>query len=165
MKHAATRTGPILLVEDNIVNKTVKATLERTLGLPVHIAETVAGALELLRQRGPFAVIIVDIMMQPADFPGEAAADPLEAGYQLARNIRAGKIDASLTPSDVPILFYTGVASTSLIKDIKNGFGEDNVFLKPCSPEVLLRRIREIFRARPLARATARTTAACCDQT
>jgi len=150
MADSASGLKTILLVEDDPQVHELRATWEVQLALPVVIARDVDDALWQLRNAGPFALIIIDIMMTPGDLPGGQRASPLEAGYHLAVHIRDGTLPGCKTPSDVPILFYTAVASASLIEECRSKFGEANVVCKPCEPDRVSRRIREIFDSRCL---------------
>ncbi len=145
MSDSLRSSNGVLLVEDDTARLTICSTLNNRLALPVTIAQTVDEAVDSMRKEGPFAIVIIDIMMTPGHFTGEKPVSPLEAGYRLAEKIRDGSIDGSKTAAAVPIIFVTGVSSQSMVEKCKTIFKPENVFTKPLPPEKIVTRIRQIL--------------------
>jgi len=90
LPHAAElRTGPILLVEDNRVSRTVVHHLLRPKGYQVHCVETGAQAIARVHQQN-YGLVLMDLQL------------PDISGFEAASQIR--KVDGY---SDVPILAFT----------------------------------------------------------
>ncbi len=156
MDESKRNTKSILLVEDESIVFSIQRTLQNRLGFPVRVARTVNEAVGLLSGDDLSVFVIIDIMMTPGDFPGEAPVNPLEAAFRLAEKIRDRSIPGSKTSSKVPILFFTGVSSTSLIEKCKALAGAANVFLKPTDLSRIVARIRETLNKKCLILGTKR---------
>jgi signal transduction histidine kinase/ActR/RegA family two-component response regulator len=95
LKSKAASYGPILLVEDNAVNRTVIEHQLRGLGLEYSSAEDGRKALEMW-QDGSFELVLSDIHM------------PEMNGYDMSRAIRSKEAEGGLKP--VPIVAITANA-------------------------------------------------------
>lgn len=118
------KTGRILLVEDDLIQQKIVASLLRSNGYEVEIAGDGVVALIKLGS-GSFDMILSDINMPNFD------------GLQLLEYLRQNKID-------IPVLFLTSVKLEEIEKTVRQ-YGAKDVLNKPVNRELLLKRIKEIL--------------------
>ncbi len=123
-KEEEVKTGRILLVEDDLIQQKIVASLLRSNGYDVEIAGDGIVALIKLGS-GPFDMILSDINMPNFD------------GLQLLEYLRQNKIE-------IPVVFLTSVKLEEIEKTVKQ-YGAKDVLNKPVNRELLLKRIREII--------------------
>ncbi|MEJ5303481.1 MAG: response regulator [Bacteroidales bacterium] len=123
-KEEEEKTGRILLVEDDLIQQKIVASILRSNGYEVEIAAD--GIVALIKlSSGPFDMILSDINMPNFD------------GLQLLEYLRQNKIE-------IPVLFLTSVKLEEIEKTVKQ-YGARDVLNKPVNRELLLKRIREII--------------------
>ncbi len=118
------KTGRILLVEDDLIQQKIVASLLRSNGYEVEIAGDGVVALIKLGS-GPFDMILSDINMPNFD------------GLQLLEYLRQNKIE-------IPVVFLTSVKLEEIENTVKQ-YGAKDVLNKPVNRELLLKRIKEII--------------------
>jgi predicted GH43/DUF377 family glycosyl hydrolase/CheY-like chemotaxis protein len=123
-KEEEVKTGRILLVEDDLIQQKIVASLLRSNGYEVEIAGDGIVALIKLGS-GPFDMILSDINMPNFD------------GLQLLEYLRQNKIE-------IPVVFLTSVKLEEIETTVKQ-YGAKDVLNKPVNRELLLKRIREII--------------------
>ncbi|HEX9691702.1 MAG TPA: PAS domain S-box protein [Gemmatimonadales bacterium] len=129
VKARATQRPRVLHVEDSPTQaEAIRACLDDG-GYDVTLARSGAAALDVLGGQ-TFDVVISDIVM-----PGDVD------GYELCRRVKAG------TQGDMPVVLLTSLSDPM---DIIRGLeaGADNFLTKPCQPDHLLDRLREILATR-----------------
>ena len=116
----------ILLVDDDRINLRAASSLLKTKQYNVTLADNGRAALEVLKKKHKYSLIILDVMM------------PEMSGYEVCRKIREDKSNVEL-----PVLMLTARNS---IKDILLGFeaGANDYLLKPYEPEELFARVRTL---------------------
>jgi DNA-binding response OmpR family regulator len=113
----------IMLVDDEAVTRVSLADALRLEGYLVHTAASGEEALCLLKKRGPFNLVILDLKMPGMD------------GLELARRIR-------LTSSDTVIILLTAFGTMeTAIQAIRQG--AHDYLLKPCPIPEILRSVSE----------------------
>ncbi|MFN8222508.1 MAG: ATP-binding protein [Gaiellales bacterium] len=124
---AGTRSGVVLVVEDE---RSVREVTARSLrGAGHHVIETANAeeALEVVAARGDVAVIVTDVVM------------PTVSGYDLAR--RAWERDPGL-----PVVFLSGYA-TEMVVPANQAVSGPSVFRqKPCPPDELVALVASLIR-------------------
>jgi CheY-like chemotaxis protein len=114
----------LLVVDDNELNRVIaREALERA-GARVETAADGEAAIDRLRIGG-FDIVLMDLQMPGVD------------GYTAARRIRS---ELGIPSSALPILAITASAAPDEWRRVADA-GIDDLILKPCSPELLRRRI------------------------
>lgn len=123
---SARRPGPILVVDDDPVSRTVTGGILARLGHAVRSARSGEEALGVLSVSPPFAAVVLDLRLPGAD------------GLETARAIRA------LVPAErarVPLIALSAHLDPELQgRALASGF--DAVLRKPCDPDALGEAIR-----------------------
>lgn len=114
---SARRAAHVLLVDDDDAVRAVTATILAEMGHQVTEADSGSAALDLLRAT-PVDLLLVDYAM-----PGMNGAETANAALKLK--------------PDLPVLFVTGFADTSGLKEI----GEDRIIQKPYRDEELKQKL------------------------
>lgn len=121
----------ILIVEDDAANGMVAANFMEIFGYRSDIADTGAKALEMLRRKNDYHVVLMDVQM------------PDISGLEVTRKIREEE-------RDLPYKSYIiGMTAHALPADLKACLdaGMDDYVTKPFTPEVLKKKIQA---ARPV---------------
>jgi putative two-component system response regulator len=117
----------ILVADDLEENRELLATLLRSAGYRVVLAEDGKEALELLAT-GPIDIALLDVMM------------PRHTGFEVCRKIK-NKLETRL----LPVILITGLSSTAdRIQGIESG--ADDFLSKPFSKEELIARVKSLVR-------------------
>jgi diguanylate cyclase (GGDEF)-like protein len=131
----------ILIVEDNpslceILCKIVES--EGYTGTSVHTGRE---ALKVLREKGPFDLVLLDVMLPDPDAPGGGGMD----GYEVCQHIKANP-----ALSDTMIFLVTVKDQP---EDIMRGIdaGADDYITKPFNTTLLLAKIKAMLRIKNLS--------------
>ena len=133
MKDGSTRSGRVLVVDDDASFRECMRALLEGAGYDVELAPGGVEALAAIRAGLPAAVLL-DVNM------------PGLSGYEVCRSIRQ---DLEL---DVPVLFVSGHRTEALDRVAGLMIGADDYLPKPFAPDELLARLRCLLR-RPAAAA------------
>lgn len=116
----------ILLVDDDTVNLHAASSILRAEGYGITVANSGKAALEILKNRNDYSLVILDVMM------------PEISGYEVCRSLRERK-----SGFELPVLMLTAKAST---EDLVTGFrvGANDYLFKPFEPEELIARVRTL---------------------
>jgi CheY-like chemotaxis protein len=114
-----TDTPSILVVDDEIVNRSIASAVLKSAGWSVFEADDGAGAVTAASKHR-YALVLMDIQM------------PGMTGFEAASAIRAGGASAG-----APILAFTALAAADVL-DRANAAGMDGYLGKPFTPEALL---------------------------
>jgi len=116
----------ILLVDDDTINLLAASSILRTEGYGITVANSGNAALEILKNRTDYSLVILDVMM------------PEISGYEVCRRLRENK-----SGFELPILMLTAKAST---EDLVTGFqaGANDYLFKPFEPEELIARVKTL---------------------
>lgn len=114
----------ILIVDDEPINRQVLNNQLRLQGYQLEEAASGAEALDMLNTRGPYDLILLDIMM------------PRMSGYEVCSTIRK-----KYTMHELPIIFLT---AKNIISDLVDGFdvGANDFLTKPIAKGELLSRVK-----------------------
>ncbi len=114
----------LLLVDDEPINRQVLCNQLSLQGYQLVEAENGPEALEMLRNRGPFDLVLLDVMM------------PRMSGYEVCSRIRE-----TYPVSELPVIFLT---AKNLIADLMDGFevGANDFLTKPIAKGELISRVR-----------------------
>lgn len=114
----------ILLVDDEPINLQVLSNHLQLAGYSLEQAHDGIEALEKIEQKGPFDLVLLDIMM------------PKLSGYEVCKQIRA-----RYSVSDLPVIFLT---AKNQVEDMVQGFavGANDHLTKPVSKHELLSRVK-----------------------
>ena len=132
------RVHRILAVDDEPVNLQVLRNQLALHDLSVEVAHDGEEALRILRERGPFDLVLLDVMM------------PRLTGYEVCAEIRAEH-----SPSELPVIMLT---AKDRVHDLIAGFevGANDYITKPFSKAELLARIHAHIRLAETQEAYAR---------
>ncbi|OGS21113.1 MAG: hypothetical protein A2252_05625 [Elusimicrobia bacterium RIFOXYA2_FULL_39_19] len=122
------KTAKKILVadDDRLISNLLKAVLE-TAGFQVIVANDGKAAVELIGRHQP-DLIILDVMMPQMD------------GFQVLKTIRS-----NLATSNIPAIILTALDnSESELKAMQ--YGADDFIPKPFKPEIVLARVKSLFR-------------------
>jgi len=109
------RPRRVLIVDDETTVRLFLSSVLSAAGYDTTVAEDGPEALTMYETRGPFDVVVTDVMM------------PRMRGHELARRIRQVHTDAK-------VLYVTGYSD--VLFEAKPRLWEDEAFLeKPCSPD------------------------------
>lgn len=109
----------ILVVDDEIVNRSIASAVLKSAGWSVFVADNGAQAVTAACEHR-YALVLMDIQMPGMD------------GFEAARAIRAGGSSAT-----APILAFTALAAAA-VRDRAHAVGMDGYLGKPFTPEALL---------------------------
>lgn len=123
----STRTGHILLVEDNAINQDLAVEVIRLLGCSVDIASNGLEAIELLKSN-EYGMVFMDCQMPKMD------------GFQATGEIRAGRCGE--VKANIPIVAMTANAMKG-DKELCIEAGMDDYITKPISPEMVKQKIEQ----------------------
>ena len=115
----------VLIVDDQVANRELVATLAGYMGHQVHEAANGEDALAIARQTPP-DLVICDILM------------PVMDGYELVRRLRADPALAAIR-----VVFYTANYQEGEARNLVASLGVTRVLYKPCVPEDILAAIEE----------------------
>jgi len=118
INHPAT----VLLVDDYPDTLEMWTLYLRAHGYSVSTADNGIDALAMAREQHP-SLVILDL-----DLPGIS-------GYEVARRLRGGQ-----DTSGIPLIAATGYSATQQLDEAK-GAGFDQILVKPCDPESLIKAI------------------------
>jgi DNA-binding NarL/FixJ family response regulator len=110
----------VLVVDDEVREREVLATLLTRAGYTVLSADTGEQALKLGRAQQP-ALIIADILMPTMD------------GYELVRELRGDPATAA-----IPVIFHTATYGIEEIRDLAATSGVSHILIKPYESEEVL---------------------------
>ncbi len=136
---ATRETRPrVLIVDDEATNRAVLVTNLRSLDVAVDQAEDGVEALEKLDSRGPYDLVLLDVMM------------PRMSGLEACKHMRE-----RYGLAELPIILLT---AKNRVEDIVEGFdaGASDYVPKPFSRREILARVRTHLLVRRTARAMAR---------
>ena len=117
---APTRSARILVAEDNRINQALVRALLGKLGHASVVAENGEEALRILRDEGPFDLVLMDMQMPKMD------------GLEATRRLRASEQALGLSP--VPVIALTANASDA-DRQACRGAGMDDFLSKPFRAE------------------------------
>jgi len=118
----------ILVVDDNTEARKLLAELLTQAGFSVTEAENGKQALEILKNRKNFSLIISDVLM------------PVMDGFKLCHEVKS---DPEI--SSIPFVFYTGSYISNEDRIFGMNLGADDYIVKPIKFEEFLKRIKEII--------------------
>lgn len=124
---SSTKTGHVLLVEDNAINQDLAVELIQLLGCSVDIAGNGVEALELL-QSNNYGMVFMDCQMPKMD------------GFEATKKIRSGHCGE--TKRNVPIVAMTANAMKG-DREHCIAAGMNDYIPKPISPEMIKRKIEQ----------------------
>ncbi|HWC86048.1 MAG TPA: response regulator transcription factor [Solirubrobacteraceae bacterium] len=123
----------VLIVDDEVAEREVLATVLGAAGYSVITAETGEHGLRLARAQPP-AVIVADILMPSMD------------GYELVRDLRSDPVTAH-----IPVIFYTATYVIDEIRSLAAACGVSHILIRPYEPEEVLRVVFEALASGPEA--------------
>ena len=122
------RSGRILVVDDNEINRQIMASQLQSLGYQVDAAADGRQALQKFNN-GQYSAVLTDIDM------------PDMNGYELVANIRSTEKE---TAGRIPVFAITA-SDFDLTEDRAKSLGFDGYMLKPLDPDVLQQRLTGLF--------------------